>query len=823
MPLQNIIQSSWAGGEFSKKLLARVDLAKYAIGAETLENFHVMPWGGLRKRGGTAFQGNTKGNVAVRLIPFVFSSDSKQAYVLEFGPDYFRIYTSAGVVTNTGTAITAATAANPVVLTTTNSLANGDRVLVTGVVGMVELNNREFTVASASGTTIELSGIDGTAYTAYASGGTVAKIVEVVSPYGAADLAALDFTQSADTLYMTHPDYAPRIVQRTSNTAWTIAVASIVNGPFRDINTSATTLVLSGGSATSYGTYAQGATGVTMTASTAIFDSGMVGGLFRLYGADAGGGWSQLVANVSLIDVDKIYENAGNVYVVTGDALGATNWEGSMILPTHERGTVRHFKDGVLATYADLKYIHDGSVFVRVTAYTSTTIMTVTIEKNDAPAEVIGSKTTAIWEEGAFSTFRGWPAHVTLFEERLWFANGVSQPQAIWASMTSSFLDFQDGDDDDRGLTATILSEQVDAVQWLSGGRSLSIGTVSGEYVASAETPTKGLTPKDFNIRRQTTYGTADNLYPARIGEVVMFGQRNGDSVNASKRIREHAYNFQNDNYLARDVTILADHVTGSGVIKFAYQASPYSIMWANRSDGQLAAMTYERDQEVLAWHRHLIASSTVEDIAVIPGTDGDDLWVVSNRTISGGTERHIERMTPGHIDGNALASATMLDAHLVFAGASTTSISGLWHLRGETVRVFSGTDKGTAVVSATGKVTVAATTAAVIGYGYTAKVQGLRVEAGIASGTAQGKRKRISEATLRVFESAGGTIGGTTSRADALPYSRMEEGFAALSTGDVRVEWPDGWGYDGRYYIEHTTAEPFIPVGLIMEVRGSG
>lgn len=70
--------------------------------------------------------------------------------------------------------ITAITAANPPVVTCgTHGIANGAIVVIDGVGGMVQLNKRAFVVANVTGTTLELKGIDATAYTPYTSGGTV--------------------------------------------------------------------------------------------------------------------------------------------------------------------------------------------------------------------------------------------------------------------------------------------------------------------------------------------------------------------------------------------------------------------------------------------------------------------------------------------------------------------------------------------------------------------------------------------------------------------------------------------------------------------------
>lgn len=70
--------------------------------------------------------------------------------------------------------ISAATAANPVVLTATaHGIADGAIATVASVAGMVELNDRAYVVDNPAANTVELKGIDGAAYTAYTSGGTL--------------------------------------------------------------------------------------------------------------------------------------------------------------------------------------------------------------------------------------------------------------------------------------------------------------------------------------------------------------------------------------------------------------------------------------------------------------------------------------------------------------------------------------------------------------------------------------------------------------------------------------------------------------------------
>ncbi len=91
------IQPTFAGGEISTRLGGRVDLAKYHTAAVAIENFIVRPEGGLIRRPGTRFAGAAKNtNKTCRIVPFQFST--VQAYILEFGDLYLRVWKDHGQV-----------------------------------------------------------------------------------------------------------------------------------------------------------------------------------------------------------------------------------------------------------------------------------------------------------------------------------------------------------------------------------------------------------------------------------------------------------------------------------------------------------------------------------------------------------------------------------------------------------------------------------------------------------------------------------------------------------------------------------------------------
>lgn len=97
--------------------------------------------------------------------------------------------------------ITGATQDNPVVITAAaHGFSNGDRVYIDGVGGMTEVNGATYTVANKTDDTFELSGVNGSGYTAYTSGG-VARRGRLASPVlSAAPFAAASHTHTVSEI-----------------------------------------------------------------------------------------------------------------------------------------------------------------------------------------------------------------------------------------------------------------------------------------------------------------------------------------------------------------------------------------------------------------------------------------------------------------------------------------------------------------------------------------------------------------------------------------------------------------------------------------------
>lgn len=309
MPKASPIQSTFNSGEFSPLMLGRVDFDLYKTALQTCLNGIPLVQGGWTRRPGTYFSNEVKDSTAItRVVSFKFSTT--QAYIIEFGASYVRFNRNNGPVLETAVNITGATQANPVVVTAAaHGYSNGDHVEIFSVGGMTQINNRRFKVAGVAANTFQLqdlggTNVNGTAFGAYTAGGTAQRAYTVATPYAAADLFNLRFTQSADVLYIFHPGYAPRKLSRTGHTNWTLSTIVWLDGPYMKQNTTATTLTPS----------AATGTGVTLTASSTVgintdtgFQTTDVGRLVRIKEGSTWGyvritGWT----STTVVTVDVI-------------------------------------------------------------------------------------------------------------------------------------------------------------------------------------------------------------------------------------------------------------------------------------------------------------------------------------------------------------------------------------------------------------------------------------------------------------------------------------------------------------------------------------
>ena len=785
------IITNFRAGEISPRLEGRIDLQKYNEAVKDLSNMIVFPQGGTTRRPGTYYAGTTKDGGQVRIINFEFSDT--QAYVLEFGNNYIRIFKDGGLVTEATTAITAITKANPAVVTAnSHGLSNGDRVFIASVGGMTEVNNREFTVAGATTNTFQLSGIDSSAFTTYTSGGTVGKIVEVTTTYTTAQLSTINYAQSADVLYLAQESHAPAKLTRTSNTSWTLTDIDFTDGPWLDENITSTTL------------YASADTGsVTITASASLFTSSDVGRLVR-FREILEIHHDEWAASTSYADGVTVRYN-GHVYE---QVTGSTQTSGNTP-PVHLEGT---------ETYGSLdwEYKHDGTGYLEITAFTSATVVTATV-KNDTgvlPDHVVGSgNATKLWSLGAFGGDQGYPRAIGFYEERLYFAGTTGQPQTIFGSVSADFENHTPGTNDDNAINVTIASDQVNVIKHLLPARFLQLLTTSAEFTLSGGAGSEPVTPTNVNVLRETTFGTG-NVKPLRAGNSTILIQK------GAEKVKEITFDLDTDGLLGVDLTVLADHLARGGLTDMVWQQEPELLLWFVHADGRLIGLTYDRANATVGWHEHSLGGSgVVESITAIPSGAEDQVYLSVKRTIDGSTVRHIVYLKSLYFNDD-VTDAFFVDSGLTYDGSATTTIKSLNHLEGETVTILADGAAHADKTVSNGTITLDRSASKVhVGYGYTSSLETLRMEAGAEDGIAQGKIKRIHGVTARFFQTVGAELGPDTANLDRLPFrdsSMAMDEAVPLFTGDKEISFPSGYDNDAKIVIRQTQPLPMTILAIM-------
>ena len=828
--------TNWTAGELSDRLDGRTDLTRYFNGAKSLENFLVYPAGGAARRPGTKFIHEVKVSAnAARLIPFEFNTTTANTYVLEFGNNYFRVYQDGGIVTETSKTISGATKANPVVITaTSHGFSNGDHVIIGSVAGMVELNGVTGIVANKTTNTFELTDVDGTninssAFTTYTSGGTASKIVEVTTTYTTAQLPEIKFTQSADVMYITHSSHPVRKISRTSNTDWTITDVTFINGPYLDENATTTTLTPNGRSGS-----------ITLTASGDTFVSTDVGRLVKIYN-----GYAKITAFTSATVVTATVQTdelgvaeilpsyaSNTISFVEGDPSSTGSSHNDFIRDSNKQFVIEGFTEGMTITASGASNSANNRDYeiVKVTSdeITLVPVDDVVNESASNTITLVGKlNATDEFSLGAFSETTGFPRACAFYEQRLVFAGTTSQPQALFFSVAGDFENMTESDTDSSAMNYTIGSNQVNRILYLASARSMVVGTTGGEFVVRASGTDEPITPTNIQIKQQATYGSAD-VQPVQAGSYTLFVQR------AKRKLRELGYVYDTDAYQAVDLTILADHVSENGLVELAYQQEPFSLVWAATGDGRLIGMTYRREEQVVAWHQHKLGGSfttggvttnhgIVENLAVIPGElNQDNLYMVVKRTINGATRRYVEILSA--IDfGTDIQDAIFVDSSLTYSGSSTSSLSGLDHLEGQAVSILEEGAAHPDKTVASGSITTdRATTKAQVGLSYTSTLKTVRLEAGSASGTAQGKIKKIHSVVVRFFRTVGASVGTNLDNTDTIPFrdsSDPTDTAVPLFTGDKTIEAQPSWDTEGSIVVKQTQPLPMTIVGIYPRV----
>lgn len=902
MPKQHSAQLTFNRGLISRRGLARVDLPRTAISAEVMTNWIARTLGSMSIRPGWEYIGATRSNAVGRAFPFIFSSDDTARVEVTAGK--LRVWvddelvfresvsttvtngnftsdlsgwtdsdesgaastwqtggyagllgdgTNAAIldqqvtVTQTGTqhALRVVVYRGPIILRVGSTSGDDDYIneatLGTGTHSLtftptgnfhIRIMNRRSFTSMVDSVTVEASGN-----------------LEIDVPWQASDLSNIRVSQSGDVIYVACDGYQQRKIERRANGSWSVVLYEPETGPFRNVNTTPITLTPSALSGD-----------ITLTASKALFKSTHVGALFKVQST------GQTVT--ATITAQNTFTSSIRVAGVEGQrAFGITvagtftatvtlqysvgepgNWVDVTSYTTEQSTSYNDDLDNQIIYYrigVKTGGFTSGSVAVTL-SYTSGSIIgiarvisvTSSTVANAVVLQDFGAITASSdWWEGAWSDRRGWPSAVTLYESRLWWA---SRDQ-LYASVVDDYENFDEEFVGDSGpINRSIGEGPIETINWLLPLSRLMVGTHSnsapiaalkleGNNVLSGRSSSfdEPLTPTNFNLKTAAAGG--------------IFVQRSG------RKLLSLAFDINESDYKHEDLTVAVPDMNNVGIAGIAIQYQPDVRVHCWRNDGTVALMTMDKAENVICW-TEIETDGDVEDVSVLPGDEEDQVYYIVKRTINGATVRFHEKWAKeSECRGNPIAK--IADAHYLYSGSPTTTITGLSHLEGEEVVVWGwntttpftatlpdgstvtvGRDFGTFTVSG-GQITglSSSVTNACVGLAYTAPYKSAKQAFAAALGTPLNQSKRIDHLGLILIDThaKGITYGPDFNSLDEMPdvedHAEVDENTVYENYDQRMIEFDGDWSTDSRFCLQAAAPRPATVLCVTVSMTTNG
>lgn len=785
-------------GLISSQALARLDVERVRLSAETMENWMPRVFGAMMLRPGTEHVSTLAAGESY-FLPFIFST--LDTSLIEFRNLTMRVLVDEVAVTRTAVSsaftngtfdsnlsnwsdddesgATSAWATGGYMELVGNgfaearrgqqvTVAGGDQNVLHGLRVKVHRNEVEIRVGTTLGaidyfcatlgvgehslafTPVGNFHVQFANHTKY---GALVDSIEIesgavsfTSPYATADLFKIRYDQSADVVYLACDGYQQYKIERRGPTSYSLVKYQPPNGPFLPLNNDRTTMAVG---ATSGDT--------TITASRNYFTAAHVGSLLKV--ESAGQKVEQTVTAENQFTGDIRVTGVGttrNVEVVITGTFTATVTLQRSLGESGSWTDVTTYTTATTVTYNDT--LDNNIAFYRIGVktgdYTSGTadcslefsggsitgiaridaFTSATVVDASVLTEFGGTAATEIWYQGAWGAGRGYPTAVALAEGRL----GWAGRENVWLSVSDSYENFDDEIEGATGpISRTIGRGAVDNIRWMLAMQRLILGTDGGELSVRTSTFDEPLAPGNFSIKAASTQGTAD-VAAVTVDTRAMMVQR------STYKVYELAYSSDGFDYDAEDVTSIVPEIGNPGIIFMAVQRQPDTRVHCVLSDGTVAILIWDRIEEVRAWIKVSAGGSgLVEQVVVLPGTAEDKVYYLVNRS---GT-RYLERWAlESQCQGGSLNRC--LDAHVTYSGTAETSITGLSHLEGLTVAAWAdGQDVGTFTVTS-GAITLStAASNVVVGLPYTAQFLSTKLQ--FATEVPLTQKKRIDHIGL--------------------------------------------------------------------------
>lgn len=576
-----------------------------------------------------------------------------------------------------------------------------------------------------------LIGFVDSGFTVYDDSGTVITTV-TGAPWTADILSELKWAQARDTMIVCHDTFAPRKILRASAASFTLATLSYETSdrlnyqPYykhADQIVSGKPLVTTADTSTSF------------CVTAAYFTASWVGLYLRHKGKQmvvtaipAVGGAVNVTGAVSGT-ANKIKLTAiahglltgyyATVASVTGTTEANGSWRVTRVDADHVELDASTFVNA---------YVAGGTIIeVQGSRATVTTLETMT-----------DTNASTDWDEQAFSSIYGYPKIPLFHDERLWFFGHYSVSDAVWASKIAAYFNYSTGTAlASEGIAVTIGQNRANIIQGVCSANHLQVFTNEAEFYVPA-TESAPITPTTINFRKQSEFGSGDDIIPIVLDGATLFIQKNTDTV------REFIFNDTRQAYDANNILILSSHLLLQAQDMRAIRGGanqPEQCAFVLNADGTLAQFISVRAEEIGGWALWTIQSGTVKAIG--------ELDEVLFLCVEDDGVYYLEQLVWDD-------TWTLDGAFYQTTGVATTSWTGLSNYEGEEVHLVSGTRYlGTATVSG-GAVELEEgdeVTELLVGFNYEPELTPMPPSLALLTGDMRGQLMHLIRLTVNCFE----------------------------------------------------------------------
>lgn len=402
-----------------------------------------------------------------------------------------------------------------------------------------------------------------------------------------------------------------------------------------------------------------------------------------------------------------------------------------------------------------------------------------------------------------FSSFdnNNYPGAVGFWNQRLIFANTPKGPNTIYGSYVGVYDDFTNTklNNADESFELKLSSGTTDVITDVIPLDDLIVLTESKIWRVVGSSPSNMAAYIE-------SYSGSSGLRPYVYKKSVLYVDSSYNTVS------NFIYSYELNGYTGQNLDILCrDLMDGYSIKDVSFKDTPYGVFYAIRNDGVLLGLTYLKEENIYAWHKHE-TKGKFKNICSIDKSLNDDVYVIVERN----GINYVEVFQPQIDITQDTDDSWHLDCATRFVyNNPVMSVSGLDRFNGMKVSVMADGNEYTEIPVSNGVVNLEIEGKNIlVGLPYEGIVEPIPVDLKFqTTGTTVGLNRRISKATIRYYRSRGLWYGISKDKlyqVKTYTYDNFGDNIP-LETNILNTEIPDTYKVETSFIIAQKSPFPSL------------